>query len=192
MNSPSSAPASDSLVISDWGARLDSFTYYDVLDLPPFATPDEVQVGFHAFCTRFHPDRHRRRAEAERVVIGRIFRRGAEAYRILSDPDARARYDMGLSRGETRASIAVRGAVADPRASVAPKPVRLEDAVRNPAARPFARRAEELALLGDRPQAKLQLSLAMNMDPKNEVLEAFQKTLLEAQPGSTQRPPPVR
>lgn len=187
-----SRPTSQVEVLNDWVSRLDTFTYYDVLDLPPFATPDEIQAGFHAFCTRFHPDRHRGRPDDERATVARIFRRGAEAYRILSDADARARYDAGLTRGETRASMAVRGAVADPRASVAPKAVRLEDAVRNPAARQFARRAEELARLGDRPQAKLQLSLAMNMDPKNEALEAFQRTLLEGAPPSTQRPPPVR
>lgn len=178
-------------LLADWATRLDTFTYYNILALTPAATPDEIQSAFHAFCTRFHPDKHRGRTEAERATVARIFRRGAEAYRILSDADSRARYDAGLGRGETRASMAVRGAVADPRASVAPKAMRLEDTVRNPAARQFARRAEELARLGDRPQAKLQLSLAMNMDPRNEALEAFQRTLLEGT-GATQRPPPVK
>lgn len=178
-------------LLADWAQRLDSFTYYNILAVAPSATPDEVQNAFHAFCTRFHPDKHRGRAESERTTVARIFRRGAEAYRILSDPDSRARYDAGLGRGEARASMAVRGAVADPRASVAPKAMRLEDTVRNPAARQFARRAEELARLGDRPQAKLQLSLAMNMDPKNEALEAFHRSLLEGA-GATQRPPPVK
>ena len=49
--------------LGDWIARLDELNYYDVLDLPPFATQDEVQAGFHVFCTRFHPDRHRARTD---------------------------------------------------------------------------------------------------------------------------------
>jgi len=44
-------------------------------------------------------------------------------------------------------------------------------------ARPFARRAEELAKKGDWKQAKLQLSLAKNYEPDNEALALFLKDL---------------
>ena len=168
---------------------LDELDYYELLGLERGAQADGVRNGFHRFAQLHHPDRHTHSPLDVRMEAQKWFRRGTEAYRILSDPDSRTRYDDGLTRGEVRATMSVRGASLEARASVAPKPVRLEDAVRNPAARPFARRAEELSKTGDRAQAKLQLSLAMNMDPKNEALEAFLRTLENA-PVSSVRPPP--
>jgi hypothetical protein len=55
--------------------------------------------------------------------------------------------------------------------------VKLEDAVRSPGARPFARRAEELIKNGDLRQAKLQLVMANHLDPGNEVIAAALKDL---------------
>jgi hypothetical protein len=53
----------------------------------------------------------------------------------------------------------------------------LEDSVRSPSARPFARRAEELIGKGDLRQAKLQLVMANHMDPDNEALETALRDL---------------
>jgi hypothetical protein len=50
---------------------------------------------------------------------------------------------------------------------------RLEDHVRSVRARPFAQEAETLAKKREFGKAKLQLQLAMNMDPDNPVLEAY-------------------
>ena len=44
--------------------------------------------------------------------------------------------------------------------------------MRGAAARPFARRAEELIRAGDLRQAKLQLVMANHLDPGNETLSA--------------------
>jgi hypothetical protein len=46
-------------------------------------------------------------------------------------------------------------------------------------ARPFARRAEELAKQGDFKQAKLQLTMARHYEPKNAALEGFLASLDE-------------
>ena len=53
----------------------------------------------------------------------------------------------------------------------------LEDCVRSPSAKPFARRAQELVASGDLRQAKLQLSLASFKDPDNESLNAAMRDL---------------
>jgi hypothetical protein len=64
-------------------------------------------------------------------------------------------------------------------ASGAPQPAptkgagRLEDHVRNSRARPFAQQAEALAKKLEYGKAKLQLKLAMNMDPNNPALETY-------------------
>jgi hypothetical protein len=59
-----------------------------------------------------------------------------------------------------------------PRAGAGPRALPLDEAVRSSAARPFARRAEELIRKGDLRQAKLQLVMANHRDPGNAILEA--------------------
>ncbi len=162
-----------------WLVQLDQMTYYQLLGTRNGATVDEITARFHDFSRIFHPDQHLTRRDDERNAIGRIYRRGAEAYRTLLDPTLRIHYDQGLSRGEMRLDSArvPAGAGGGGMASVAPRPVRLEDQVKSPGARNFVRRAEELAKRGDVGQAKLQIKLALNMDPGNPALLEFERSL---------------
>lgn len=156
-----------------WLDALDELTYYDLFGIPPEATADEIRAAFHVFCDTFHPDRHGARSEDERQALGTIFRRGTEAFAVLSDDAMRGHYD---------AQLAVQAGPTPPRISLSPHsrppPSRipgaapLEEQVRTPSARPFARRAEELLRGGDLRQAKLQLVMANHMDPDNPALEA--------------------
>jgi len=156
-----------------WLEALDELTYYELFGVAPEATADEIRAAFHAFCDTFHPDRHAARSEEERRELGTIFKRGTEAYAVLSDDAMRGHYD---------AQLAVRTDPIPPRISLSPHsrppPSRvpgaapLEEQVRSPSARPFARRADELIRAGDVRQAKLQLVMANHMDPDNPALEA--------------------
>src|SRR5580704_1961568 len=127
----------DRTAIGDWLRVLDELTYYVLLGVANDATPDELKAAFHAFAETFHPDGHSGRPDDERDAVGRIFRRGTEAYRVLSEPTLRAGYDASLAEG-------VAPAVASRRSSLPPSketpagPMRLDDALRNPTARPFA------------------------------------------------------
>jgi curved DNA-binding protein CbpA len=166
----------DREALGEWLRVLDDLTYYVLLGAPKDAGPDGVKLAFHAFAEAFHPDAHAARPPDEREALGRIFRRGAEAYRILSNPDLRAGYDQSLAEG-VGAAVASRRSSMPPAKSSPPGPKRLEDSVRTPSARPFARRAEELAKSGDFKQAKLQLTMARHYEPNNEALERFLKEL---------------
>jgi DnaJ-class molecular chaperone len=155
-----------------WLQALDELSYYDLFGLEPSATHDEIQQAFHVFCDTFHPDGHLGRGAAEVRALSTIFKRGTEAYSVLLDPGLRAQYDEQLAH---------RRGAQPPRVSFSPlsrPPSRgpsgaasLEDSVQSPAARPFARRAEELMTKGDLRQAKLQLVMANHMDPGNAALE---------------------
>lgn len=166
----------DREAIAAWLQVLDELTYYVLLGVPGDAGPDDLKVAFHAFAETFHPDGHTARPDDERDALGRIFRRGTEAYRVLASPELRAGYDASLADG-------VAPAVASRRSSLPPSrerpaaPRRLEDAIRAPNARTFARRAEELAKGGDFKQAKIQLTMARHYEPNNPALEAFLKEL---------------
>ncbi len=187
----------DDAAIKQWLESLDHMSYYALFGVAPDAPADTVRYAFHRFAEVFHPDMHHWRSPAERTALGTIFRRGTEAYRVLSEPGLRARYDDALAQGDLRPDALVldmdrpRGIAQMP--SLAPAAldggmgggrrssgsfavaVPLIDTVRRPSARPFALRAVELAKQGDPKQAKLQLVMAMHMDPENSALEAFAK-----------------
>ncbi|MBL9109850.1 MAG: DnaJ domain-containing protein [Myxococcales bacterium] len=170
----------DAQALSGWLAVLDKLSYYDLLGVPKSATHDDLRRAFHAFAETFHPDAHRARPPNEQGAVETIFKRGAEAFRVLSEPGLRAQYDQALTlvtdQGSARAAVATRTVTTN---SIAPAPARLLDTVRSPGARPFVLRAEELAKKGDFKQAKLQLTMALHMERGNVRLEAFAKELDE-------------
>jgi curved DNA-binding protein CbpA len=156
-----------------WLEALDELTYYEIFGVRADATADDVQSAFHAFCDTFHPDRHIGRPADEREALGAVFRRGTEAFQVLSDPALRARYDEQLATAPSPRPPRISfSPLSRPPSSRSAAPPALEDAVRSPSARPFARRAEELVRKGDLRQAKLQLVMANHMDPDNEALES--------------------
>lgn len=162
-----------------WLAVLDDLTYYDLFGVNRDATPDDIQAAFHVFCDTFHPDRHVGRDADQRDAVGTIFKRGAEAYAALCDDRLRGQYDEQLDlrprpRSPPRISFSP---LSRPPSLRAPANAALEDSVRSPSARPFARRAEELIGKGDLRQAKLQLVMANHMDPDNEALETALRDL---------------
>ena len=164
-------------VIFAWLQVLDELTYYELFGISSEATGDEVRQAFHDFCNIFHPDRHLDRRSDERRALSTLFKRGTEAYLVLSDVGLRGHYDSQLSVGSAsarplRLSFAARSRPPSMRPPSAGGAQALEDAARSPSARPFARRAEELLGRGDLQQAKLQLVMANHRDPGNEVLEA--------------------
>jgi DnaJ-class molecular chaperone len=167
--------------LSRWSALLDEASYYQLLQVDELASADEIQGAFQRFAVEFHPDQHRTRSDVEREAILAIFRRGSEAYRVLSDAALRARYDEGL-RGRahfhpSQAPNVAGGSLAPNAASASRPPARLEDQVRTASIRPFVRRAEELVALGDVVQAHLQIRLALSREPENTALQQFEASI---------------
>jgi curved DNA-binding protein CbpA len=162
----------DDLVFA-WLGVLDELTYYELFGLEPAAGDDDLRDAFHAFCDTFHPDRHVNRPADERDAVATIFRRGTEAFHVLSDAALRIHYDEQLAANPSPRPPRISfSPLSRPPSSRSGSARPLEDAVRSPSARPFARRAEELVRAGDLRQAKLQLVMANHMDPDNEALEA--------------------
>lgn len=61
--------------------------FYNILGVGRDATPDDIKRAYRNLARRWHPDHNRGPDAASR------FKDITEAYRILSDPDERARYD---------------------------------------------------------------------------------------------------
>ncbi len=178
--------------IAQWLSVLDKVSHYELLGVPPGAGADALRRAYQGFAATFHPDAHVHRSPDERASVNTIFKRGTEAFRILSDPQLRAKYEEqrgGSQAPDSRrvpappASTSPPGLTGRPAAD-APKPGstsnitgRLEDFVKQPRARPFAQQAEALAKKGENQKAKLQLKLALNFDPGNAALEGYLKQL---------------
>jgi molecular chaperone DnaJ len=63
--------------------------YYEILGVSRSSSVDEIKAAYRKHAMKYHPDRNPGNKEAEE-----IFKEGAEAYEVLSDPNKRARYDQ--------------------------------------------------------------------------------------------------
>jgi DnaJ-class molecular chaperone len=71
-------------------------THYEVLELTPSATLQDVKKAYRKLALKYHPDRNPP-AEKESATIK--FRQVNEAYETLSDQDKRRQYDQDLKYG---------------------------------------------------------------------------------------------
>ncbi|MET1260087.1 molecular chaperone DnaJ [Flagellimonas sp. DF-77] len=63
--------------------------YYDILGLSKGASAAEIKKAYRKKAIEFHPDKNPGDAKAEEM-----FKKAAEAYEVLSDPDKKAKYDQ--------------------------------------------------------------------------------------------------
>ena len=67
--------------------------YYEVLDVPRDATPDEIKDAYHTLARQYHPDRFHQGDANLRNRVESAFARIAQAYEILGDATQRAAYE---------------------------------------------------------------------------------------------------
>lgn len=63
--------------------------YYDILGISKNASAAEIKKAYRKKAIEYHPDKNPGDAKAEEM-----FKKAAEAYEVLSDPDKKARYDQ--------------------------------------------------------------------------------------------------
>lgn len=63
--------------------------YYEILGIDKSATTAEIKKAYRKKAIEFHPDKNPGDAKAEEM-----FKKAAEAYEVLSDPNKKARYDQ--------------------------------------------------------------------------------------------------
>ncbi len=70
-----------------------ALTHYEILGVPRNATLPQIKAAYRRAAKHWHPDVHEGR---DRATAERHFRRIQDAYRTLSEPEARKRYDLLL------------------------------------------------------------------------------------------------
>jgi hypothetical protein len=103
--------------------------YYQILELPPSASADEIKRAFRQQIARYHPDKVQHLGKEFQNMAGDRAAELTEAYRILSDEGRRAEYDraVGEAGGQAPAAAAapMPGATfGDPEIDAGPLPPR--------------------------------------------------------------------
>jgi len=83
---------------------LEEKTYYDILDVNPNASQDEIRKAFRSKALKYHPDKIASWADIERVPkwveeeAEKEFKKFNEANEVLSDPNKRREYNKKIGR----------------------------------------------------------------------------------------------
>jgi curved DNA-binding protein CbpA len=142
----------DAIRLSVLATNLEEVDYYALLEIERAATNDEIRGAFHSFALRFHPDRHVGDPKVQKLALA-IFKRGAEAYRVLMQPTLRSRYDEVLGHGVVRLPVdAMRPEV---------EPTSMKKELFPSGSRVFYDKARDALRRGDLGGAKMHLALAV-------------------------------
>jgi curved DNA-binding protein CbpA len=150
-------------------------SYYEILRVPRDCAPAQIKEAFHDFSLLYHPDRHVDAAGDVGALASEVYKRGVEAYRCLSRPALRERYDRALGRGKLRIEPS------RPSTPPPPRPVRTLDMVAATArGKQYAIKADRLITAGKLEEARVQLVGACQSEPDNEELAERLQILYEA------------
>lgn len=146
--------------IYEWAAVLDEANYYELLGVLEIADDAALKIAFHEFALAFHPDAQQDPDPELSRLTRLVFQRGAEAYRVLSHPTLRPRYDLALAKGQLRLG----GSEVPRLANVGVGAKSLDELCVTASAKRFALRADQLISEGDLACAKRELMLAIRED----------------------------
>lgn len=148
--------------------KLDKLDYYTLLGLSRDADDAAVRTAFRTFARKYHPDRFATQAPAQRERANAIYRRGSEAYQVLSEASARMVYDQQLDAGELRLRADARERAIRQEAVAAQ---RREQPITSERAREMFKQAVAASRKKDIQEACRLMRLANAMEPGNPFIE---------------------
>jgi curved DNA-binding protein CbpA len=105
---PQPAPGLEDEILGEIAAKhasLETADYYELLEVSPGASDDEIKKGYYAMAKKYHPDRHHLpHLRDVHGLLEELFAKVTVAYQELSDPASRRRYD-GARHQKARAAV---------------------------------------------------------------------------------------
>jgi DnaJ-class molecular chaperone len=142
---------------------LEGSDYYKILSVPSDADEDTIRKAYYTRARQLHPDRVRSFPEPTRSQAIAIFKRVAEAYQTLTDPELRKAYDAIIAEGKKRLIVSDRLAL---------KPKGELDFLTTDAGRQYYKAARDALKSGNASVARLSIRLAIQYEgKKKELLE---------------------
>jgi serine/threonine protein kinase/curved DNA-binding protein CbpA len=90
-------------------ASLETADFYQLLEVSPGASDEEIKKGYYAMAKKYHPDRHHSPHLREvQGLLEELFAKVTVAYQELSDPASRRRYDGARQQKARSTSEAAR------------------------------------------------------------------------------------
>ena len=152
---------------------LDNADHFELLDVSPSDDSTTIQRAFHEMAAGLHPDRHRRElSDEQREQLIQVYARIAEAYRVLRNPDERAKYLQEAARKQKK-----REEAGDAPARKGAQSTEDALALLSPKAQRLYRRAMASAQTGDTASAALNMRMALALHPQSGFLRAALKSL---------------
>ena len=153
--------------------RLDRLDYYTLLRIDRSADDDAIRSAFRAFARKYHPDKFVGHPEDVLAQAARIYRRGAKAVRILTNPIARKTYEAALAKEARRIHEDEIKALSEPGDARKPSASQEDrDLPRTPNGRALYQRARELIRAGDAKEAWRALKSAQALEPENQAIRS--------------------
>lgn len=159
----------------EWVKVAESKNYYQILRVNAKTPAEDVKKAFHRFALLCHPDQFAGQPPEIAAAAAEAFKRGVEAYRVLTNEKMRERYDRVLKRGKLRLDDKALSDRPPP-----PKGKTLEQVARTPRAKQIAVKADRLLSIGKLDEARVLLVTAYQQEPDNEELGERLRLIYEA------------
>jgi curved DNA-binding protein CbpA len=167
------------VLVEEMYEGLDVLPYYILLGVARDSNCDQIRDAFYHRAEVLHPDRFFNLAdEALRTKIYEVYKRIAEAYRVLENPEARKEYDEGLAQGRVRY-------VKEEREGLNLK--QPDEGIENLQAKRFFRLGLDALNAGDLKGARLNFGFALSMEPQSAVVKE-QIREVDRKLGGTRKP----
>lgn len=155
---------------------LEQLNYYQILKVEPNVPQAGVKDGFFRESRRLHPDRYfGLEDEAFKANVLKIYKRIAEAYGVLKDPEIRRIYDEQLAQGGPTRLDRTAIEQASRKSTAAP-----DAAAGTQQGRRFLSLGLDRLRRKDYSGAVMNLQFALNAEPGNKAIEAHLEEAREA------------
>lgn len=78
---------------------------YEILELDPSATQDEIKNKYYKLAKKYHPDKNQFTCATKNLEFENKFKEISAAYSILSNPSERIKYDLCMNKGDGQFNI---------------------------------------------------------------------------------------